>query len=505
MKDVACAGVKERPPYIVLERSQDGTFSAKGLNEWDSSCLGDDFAIAASWKWNGKTLIAQTGQLNIRMLFWGTHQDKAILSTSLVTVTEFIGQVSTDFPAVACFMRLGFFIENDTPFKEITTIPPNYNGTLLGINFTNIRQTSYPRFSECALRGAVLERHYGEAFRASIRTRAAHGDLIHPLSGGRDSRHILFELLADRRRPRYCITADLPPSRDLEDTRIARLLCERLGLEHRTVPLSKTYFQDLLEKNKATSLCADEHTWAMPLARQISMVDCTIFDGIGGDVLSAGLFSTPDRIVQFRSGRLDELANNLLGDNEAFLETSLEPNFLSLISRSIATERLVKVLNEFRDFINPVAGFFFWNRTRREIAQYSLGLYGHNVRVQMPFLEMETFGMLSGLSAELLSDKNFHTRTIARMHPELSDIPYTKSSSDPTAMRQSNSDARRWSRAFAIDTIRYLIASGQRPLLKYGASVSIAKCGWSGKISDCWIDIEKLVWLNQVIQYSRAK
>src|SRR5262249_4477166 len=137
------------------------------------------------------------------------------------------------------------------------------------------------------------------------------GDVAVPLSGGRDSRHILLELHEQAHRPQLCVTARLYPPRNDEDARVAASVAAALGLPHVVLEQGERFDAEL-QKNVATSFCAEEHSWALVLADFLRRRAGTVYDGIGGDVLSAGLFLTARRIALYEAGKLPELAEHLV-------------------------------------------------------------------------------------------------------------------------------------------------------------------------------------------------
>jgi len=68
--------------------------------------------------------------------------------------------------------------------------------------------------------------------------------------------------------------------------------------------------------------------------------------------------------------------------------------------------------------------FFFWNRTRREIALASYRILNGGTEVLSPYLDHDLFDFLASLPASLMLDRQFHSETIRRAYPEYADIPF---------------------------------------------------------------------------------
>jgi hypothetical protein len=392
---------------------------------------------------------------------------------------------------------LGFFLDDDTPFDGIKAFPPGAVGVWDG---ESLQIEALPRGVR-ATHAALPDQHvraYADLFAAAVARRPARQPVLLPLSGGRDSRHVLFELCRSGHPPARCITAELPPPRSNEDLVVARELCQRLSIPHETVPQGMGYLQAATRKNELTSFCCDEHTWAMPLVDRINRDATTLYDGIGGDVLSAGLFSTEERVRLARMGRAEELALNLLGDGEAGWRVALTQHARHRFSLDRAVARVAAALGPHLDAPNPVASFFFWNRTRREIALYSYGMYRSDSVVYAPYLDHELFDYLMGLPAELLLDKQFHSRTIAAAYPEWADLRYTLSDEDPAAAAWSQTRRRLFNTRLALDFGRMLVTSGSIDVRTWPLVARLGRLAGHANADGYWFNIDRIQWLLEV-------
>jgi asparagine synthetase B (glutamine-hydrolysing) len=292
---------------------------------------------------------------------------------------------------------------------------------------------------------------YLRVFRQAMGRRAPKHPAIVPLSGGRDSRHILFELLAQGHRPELCITHEHFPPRHNEDVRIARLVAEAAGVRHRTVRQARSRLRAEIRKNLETGFCTDEGAQLLTLARSLEgMPGTTLYDGIGGDVLSAGLFLDPESHAAMTTGDFTALARRLTKKRQQQLEFVLRPTALSRFGWDLAVERTAEELARHAKAPNPVGSFFFWNRTRREIA---LGPYQIlSGEVLAPYLDHDVYDLLSATPADILIDRTFHTDVIARGYPQFANLPFEDSS-------VSKGGATWFYRQFAAELAGYLLLS----------------------------------------------
>jgi hypothetical protein len=177
-------------------------------------------------------------------------------------------------------------------------------------------------------------------------------------------------------------------------------------------------------KNEATNFCSLEHSWLISLAQYLRREEYdAIFDGIGGDVLSAGLFLSKPRLQLYRNGHLDEFANELLG-NEGYLPEILTKSAYKRFNRQLALNMLTEELQIYRKEENPVGQFFFWNRTRRNVAMSPWGILSKSCNVFTPYLDRELYKFLTSLPAEYFLDHTFHEKTIAHCYPRYAQLAY---------------------------------------------------------------------------------
>jgi asparagine synthase (glutamine-hydrolysing) len=381
---------------------------------------GPDDGVFASWKWDGRTLTVETDRYGYWPLFYCSRGNEFHISSNLVRLLQEGAPLDIDREAIAVFLHLGFYIGDQTPFLHIKVVPPNrsftWDGTL------HVEEVRHVGAQLTISRTEAIET-YAQMFRTAIAKRLPRSsDFALPLSGGRDSRHILFALCEAGCRPGYCITANRY-GMDNSDIEIARLLTQSFGLKHIVVG-QLPQFETERRKNIATSFCSDEHAWLVPAAEFLSASVDTIYDGIAGDVLSAGYFETRPRLDLYRAGRFRELAATLMKPDTEAIQRTLDPALRVAHSDDVVREQLVHELERYAHAANSTAMFFFWNRTRREVALSPFGVFSGVKTCFCPYLDHQLFDFLASLPSEMLMDKKFHSDTISAAYPRLAAIPY---------------------------------------------------------------------------------
>lgn len=384
--------------------------------------------IFAEWEWDGRRMTVRGDRYAFRPLFYWCDSTQFIASPSLAVVAGRLGRRTPDVEAIAVFLHLGYYVNEDTPLLGVRTLPPTailtWDGTLT-IESSRSLGTAQRVTKTEAMDG------YIDRFRAAIARRPPTGERYAvPLSGGRDSRHILLELVRQGFRPAECITSrELPPKADV-DVAPAAALCARLGLNH-VVVAPPGRFEAETRRTWRTSYCCDEHEWMLGMADRMSGHAnssgggfSTSWDGIAGDTLSAPRLQKPEHLRLLQQGKFEALADELLGRDATPLMSVLPERFRCAEARAVSRVRLARHLEAVSGGPNPLAMSNIYSRSRREIAMMSAAMLAGVPTAYCPFLDHELFDYLAGIPEEIRYDPKFHDDVIARAYPEVADIPY---------------------------------------------------------------------------------
>jgi len=444
----------------------------------------------ARWEWNGERLVVEADRCGVLPLFWSEASGRIAVSTSIDALVEGGVPAHLDEGALAVFLRIGFFVGEDTPFAAIRALPPG--GRLVWSRGGAVLESGWTAPTPIdATRPEIVDR-FGDAFARAVAAHAEPRDAPAAvlLSGGHDSRHILFALAEADRLPRECVTVDPYPPSGAGDVAIARLVAEALGVDHVLVPQRTDRVAAEREKNALTSCCTDEHVQFLPLRDYFARRDCLVFDGLAGDVLSQSQRLDPDLHRLFVERRWDAVADRVLGDAvsiEPALNALLTPDAVARFSRGAAAARVAAEAATHGGAPNPIASFYFFSRMRREIALAPYALV--DARVSTPFLDAAIVNLLLAAPFDVVRDRRLHTDAIERRYPQFARIPFAgKEPGRDVAAR-----VRRDAAALAAR-----IAAHRGSLLRRGAALArAARAVATGRSAHLWF-LPRLVHLMDV-------
>lgn len=423
----------EPKPYFSVRREAEGV-RTDGLARCSLGrripVVGQEYdeGVFVEWEWNGRCLTVENDRYGLYPLFYCAKGDSICISPSLAQVVRSNSARRLDLPALGIFFRMGHFVGEDTPFDDVRFLPPNCALTWEdGRLELQVRSSGAAPSQTEALGFDEAVETYRELFAQSISRRLPGDDRFTvPVSGGRDSRHILLELARQGARPRSCATVKYRPPATNEDTRVARLLAARLGVTHVEIDKPSSFFQAELKEIHLTNYCGGGHGWILPLASRLNGEFTMTYDGLAGEVLSAGFMLSRRKMDLFRMHDFEALASLVLAENqlEPVLRNVLSAELYRSIPANEAIERLVRELRKHAEAANPVLSFVFWNRTRRCIGSIPFGIFHQIPVVHVPYLDHALFDFLFSLDPALVEHGRLHDETIRRSYPGFADIPY---------------------------------------------------------------------------------
>ena len=383
-------------------------------------------AIGIEWQWDGSSLEAVTDRHGTYPLFYSVSDREVHVSTSISAMIRNGVSTVIDDAAVATFLRLGCCLGEDTPFAAIRRVPPN--GRLLWRRDGTWSVTALaPRLTASPLSRAAALDAFIDVFRVAIRRGLPQADAIVPLTGGRDSRHILLELRAAGCRPRTTTVRYFPPRLE-EDIRVAQLVAERLAVPCEVLPQYPSRVESETRKNELSSFSCDWNAWFLPLPDWLAKnPGLHVFIGYGGDTLTRGRRVDRRQADLWAAGDTTALADRRLNKRpwiELSLQLILQPSAYRRFARELAMDRLTRELGKYVNDPNPDMSYSFFNGLRLRTAPMWFRMCSDFANIRAPFLDAPVYDLMASLPASLGLDTAFHTEAIAKAFPEYAGIPY---------------------------------------------------------------------------------
>ena len=440
-------GLLESAPYFHAKRLGDSTVVTSGLPacHLGHRIAGESTAapdgVFAEWRWSDGRLALENDRFGMFPIFYFATTDEVCVSTSIFKLLSEGAPRTLDWPALALYLRTGYYVGDDTCFEAVRTLPPNARLEWSPGHLRVSGGYQFPAPQRLARESAIDQ--YISLFRAAMDRRLPpHDDFAVPLSGGRDSRHILLELCERKRPPRYCISGGRYPPSTGEDERIAGIVAAALGVKHVIVDPPEGEIKALLTTNVLTNMTAWRRAWKLSVARYERATVAASYDGIGGDVLSGASSLDRRRIELLEAGRVDDYCRNEFGNADRVLQALVPKRQYRLLSNEIALERLEREVKRHLSAANPVVSFNFWNRTRRFESSSPYGVSAGIPTVYGPFLDHHLCAFLLGLPPEMTLDRRFHDDAICAAYPKLAGLPYEVPPSGAAAARDTRHTLR---------------------------------------------------------------
>jgi len=443
-------------PYIHLLKSE-GEVKVRGTathfegNDTDSNAYSDNptRGVFAFWSWSENRLIVRNDRYGFYPLFYFVRHDEIAVSTSILRLLALGASSEFDSGGLAVFLRTGSFVGDRTPFKEIHAFPPNAVAEWKDGVWSLSGGPRLPPVQELTFDQAVDG--YISLFRAAIEKRVRPGERVAvPLSGGRDSRHILLELCHAGHRPNFCVTVKVYPPRSNADVGIAKLLAQAVNIEHFVVRRLPSQLKQELHKNTITEFLAEHPVWALAIETFLRNKADVSYHGIAGDALSGGNFMTPELLKYYELGMTDDCARCHLDihNDEVVLERCLEPNAYRTFNRQLALENTYEQVKVTEGTPTPSALHYFWNRSRRNMSLMPFRILNRSIEIRAPYLDYDLYDFLASLPASFQLKNDLHTRVIQRAYPEYKHIPYASGGLSTSSYRY---------RIHILNVLKYLI------------------------------------------------
>jgi hypothetical protein len=480
-------------PVVFSARAVSGGYRIEGPATY--SVGGEQ--VFARWQWNGEQLVVENDRWGVQPIFWATTPNAVHVSPSLDALLDAGVPTTLDDAALAVFLRIGYFVGNDTPFISIRTLPPaarliwSREGVQLRSNATYPAAESIPRADAVA--------QFGRLLTASVeRSTAAGAPSAVLLGGDLGSRHILFALQELQRLPKRCVTVEGYDGSPADDIALAATLATAVGVRHTVVSRRSDRIEAHVETQALTHSCADEHVQFLPLRGYLQHLQFHALDGLAGDVLTQISQSDGALYRLFADGRAREIAARVLGDPaevEPAMASLVGPAALTRFSPDKAVARIAAEAGTHIARPNPIAAFVFANRMRRANALAPYGVLD-GCRVSTPFLDAPLVDFLLSLPFDVVADRRLHIETLYRHYPQHARIPIDS--------QRRGRDDRRAVRRDAAALLKKVSESRSSLVHRPAVAARVLKAIASGASRHLWF-LPRLLHLLEVERRARGE
>jgi hypothetical protein len=359
------------------------------------------------WHWDGRELTVTNDIHGAFPAYYAASDDGIVISDSIdILLASGVERVLDD-DALAAFLAVGHYIGTDTAFRSIKALPPACHlSWRLGVLSV---KSSRPLFRLAEMTRAQAVEGVTELMRQAV-TRRIPTDgaaFVMPLSGGRDSRHILLELKRQGHSPRLCVTTEHYPYDWGGDVPFGAQLADSVGIRHAALTPGPPVRAEL-RKNRLTSYGSHMHAWFLPVVDALAGSTGHTYEGLAGGTYLNRRYVT--RRVRDLTGarRWDELAvwMGKKEDGQARYLPLLEPGARLRLSVERAAARIRRELELHLDADVPFMSYHFWNRTMRELTLTPNAMLSKVPFVYTPYMDSDLLAF--GMSIPTLDVGLFH-------------------------------------------------------------------------------------------------
>ena len=420
------------------------------------------------WLWDGQELVITNDRFRSYPCYVAMTPDSIRVSPSIDRLLRLGANRDLDEAALAAFLTVGHYVGDDTAFASIRALP-----TGCRISWRPGRsqvESKLPEFRSQEMTRQRAAEGISELVRQAVSRRIPDDpDFDMPLSGGRDSRHILLALRSLGHAPTRCLTTDHYPYDWGGDVPYARELCASLGIEHRALTPGDP-LKGELRKNRLTSYSSAMHAWFLPIVDALEGRTSHTYEGTPGGTPLARMFLKGRfrELVEHR--RWDELAA-LMGKKDGGVARHiplLVPELRGVLSADRAAERIRRELRRYEGFDDPYMAYRMLNRTSRELALVPNALLAAIPTVYTPFYDVDLLEFAMSVPNDVI-DRSFHDDAITLRYPESNEAPFKP--------HRKSIASRRFLRRLDARLLRFVIRHGRGTLVDRNALIRRSATG----------------------------
>jgi len=327
-----------------------------------------------------------------------------------------------DYKAICVFTALGFFLDDDTYWKDYKVLKPGMEYAIDNNKIINQKQWFEWHYSPRDISFSQVVDEFADILERSVLNDKNKGKLILPLSGGLDSRSLAAVL--KNSDDIFTYSYGFPDS--IGETKFGRKIAEVSGFDFSAFDIQRGYLWDKIEEISDINGCFTEFT----STRQMSISDK--FEGMGDIFIlgHGGDLYFDDMGVEDKNINSDKLfellKKKIVNPGGVELAEMLWKEWgLSGDFNSYLDDRLRNAFDSI--MISEPNGKLRAFKTQYYVNRWSIVntlFFSHYKPVNIPYLNDEMSEFICTVNEKYLSGRQVQIEYIKRKAPELAKIPW---------------------------------------------------------------------------------
>lgn len=382
----------------------------------------------AIWDEKLKKLILINDRYGSRPLYYTEHDGDLLFGSEVKAILQDeTFERKVDDRSVADFFSFGFILGNKTFFREIGLLPP---ASILTYDAGQVSIEQYWNFLYNEKYEDYPEEYYIDTLSKLIlqaveRQMKGHHRIGVPLSGGLDSRTIVGSI-QQKHYPIYTFTFG---KKNCHDGKFAEMMANKLGTVHQFFEFKP---EDLVSYTEKTVYLTDGmkngiHSHIYNIVNGIEQKVDVVFDGIQGIKLGTpdpSLYNAgDDKILSYLLNPLKNI--ELLFSNSYYFRIE---QYLTHYMEDLQKNSSINVsLNRF--------SYYQLSQKKRRFTFYGPVILRSKVETRFPFYDNDIMDFILAVPPKLRLKEHIYLRSIIKLFPHLSSIPWQKTGLPLTASK----------------------------------------------------------------------
>lgn len=409
--------INNDPEFILHMYEEYGTDLVNKIN--------GSFTLAL-WNENQKKLTIINDRYGIRPLYFAVHKGYLLFGSEVKAILEDnTFERTVDHRSIAEFFSFGYILGSKTFFQGIELLPP---ASIMTYNLEKIEITQYWDFKFREVYDDISEKECTRELSRLIlqavkrQTKGVHRIGI-PLSGGLDSRTIAASI----QKKNYPVHTFSFGRKDSDDVKIAKIVSERLGMQHHFFEFKPDdliyYAEKAVYLTDGMQNCIHAHR--MQTYNEVrDFMDVALIGWIGDSAIGSGFLRSDQSMIDDKFELFKIISGFYSTD---FLSNLFSNDYFPVFKENFALSKnyILKIDENANINLsnNRLMYYNFKERQRRFILMGPV-LVKNSIEIRMPFADNDLIDFVLQIPPEFKINKHLYIKTILSMFPDLADCPY---------------------------------------------------------------------------------